>query len=403
MDFITDLPPSKGHTTIWVVVDRFSKLAHFVPLKGLPTAAELAHLFIKEIFRLHGLPAEIVSDRGVQFVAKFWRALCNSLQVQLNFSTAYHPQSNGSTERVNQDLETFLRLNINSSQDDWVDYLPWAEFAHNNSYHSSTGVSPFFTTFGLHPRPPEFRSCPSLDLPAVSRSLDSFANIWKKVHVNLRRSSARYKRWADRKRWRIPKFCIGDQVWLSTRNLRLRVPTMKFAPRFIVPYSITKIINPVSYKLKLPPFLKIPASFHVSLLKPLVLNRFQKTLPKSPRIRTSRGVEFEVKKILDSRIRYGRLQYLLDWKGYGPEERSWEYSSDVHASSLIHKFHSENPDKPKMCPEATQKRGGNVTIRTARMLQCSDLPVRALWRGPSGGGLGCWRLARVTGRASGHL
>ncbi|XP_063800275.1 uncharacterized protein LOC134968692, partial [Pseudophryne corroboree] len=120
MDFITDLPMCNKFNTIWVVVDRFTKMAHFIPLTGLPSASKLAQVFIQEIFRLHGLPEEIISDRGVQFTAKFWRSLCQVLQVKLKFSTAYHPQTNGQTERVNQDLEAFLRIYVSSSQDDWV-------------------------------------------------------------------------------------------------------------------------------------------------------------------------------------------------------------------------------------------------------------------------------------------
>uniref|UniRef100_A0A803J5H9 Gypsy retrotransposon integrase-like protein 1 n=1 Tax=Xenopus tropicalis TaxID=8364 RepID=A0A803J5H9_XENTR len=144
MDFIVDLPPSNGNTVIWVVVDRFSKMSHFIPLPALPSAKSLAERFLSDIFRLHGAPLNIVSDRGVQFVSRFWRAFCSLMGTELSFSSAYHPQTNGQTERTNQSLEQYLRCYVSSNQSLWADFLPWAEFAFNNSTHSSTGESPFF-------------------------------------------------------------------------------------------------------------------------------------------------------------------------------------------------------------------------------------------------------------------
>uniref|UniRef100_A0A8C5MI68 Gypsy retrotransposon integrase-like protein 1 n=1 Tax=Leptobrachium leishanense TaxID=445787 RepID=A0A8C5MI68_9ANUR len=151
MDFLVELPPSSGHTVIFVVVDRFSKMAHFIPLKKLPSSIELAHVFTKEIFRLHGVPNVIVSDRGSQFISKFWRGFCQQLGVQLSFSSAYHPQTNGLAERTNQTLETYLRCFISDAQDNWVSLLPWAEFAYNNATSQSTKYSPFEIVTGMHP------------------------------------------------------------------------------------------------------------------------------------------------------------------------------------------------------------------------------------------------------------
>uniref|UniRef100_A0A8C5MZM0 Gypsy retrotransposon integrase-like protein 1 n=1 Tax=Leptobrachium leishanense TaxID=445787 RepID=A0A8C5MZM0_9ANUR len=137
MDFLVELTPSLGHTVIFVVVDRFSKMAHFIPLKKLPSSSELVQIFTKEIFRLHGVPNVLVSDRGSQFISKFWRGFCHQLGVKLSFSSAYHPQTNGLAERTNQTLETYLRCFISDAQDDWVTLLPWAEFAYNNATSQS--------------------------------------------------------------------------------------------------------------------------------------------------------------------------------------------------------------------------------------------------------------------------
>uniref|UniRef100_A0A803JPU4 Gypsy retrotransposon integrase-like protein 1 n=1 Tax=Xenopus tropicalis TaxID=8364 RepID=A0A803JPU4_XENTR len=137
MDFTTDLPPSKGYNTIFVIIDRLTKMAHFVPLPKLPSAATTAETFIKEIIRLHGLPDEVVSDRGTQFTSKFWRVLCKALQIKISFSSAFHPQSSGQTERTNKTLEQYLRCFTSYLQDDWLSLLPLAEFTYNNAHHSS--------------------------------------------------------------------------------------------------------------------------------------------------------------------------------------------------------------------------------------------------------------------------
>ncbi|XP_053575173.1 uncharacterized protein LOC128664360, partial [Bombina bombina] len=141
MDFITDLPLSAGNNTIWVVVDRFTKTAHFVPLPGLPSAKRLSELFISHIVRIHGFPLDIVSDRGVQFVSRFWRSLCKHFGTTISLSTSHHPQSNGQTERVNQCLETYLRHYVDHYHSNWTSYLPLAELAHNARYNSSLQTS----------------------------------------------------------------------------------------------------------------------------------------------------------------------------------------------------------------------------------------------------------------------
>lgn len=134
MDFIVALPPSSGYDAVWVVVDRLTKLAHFVPTRGDLDAPGLAALFLQNIYRLHGLPANIISDRGSLFTSHFWTELCRLLHVQRRLSTAFHPQTDGQTERVNQILEQFLRCYITHRQDDWTDWLPLAEYAYNNSF-----------------------------------------------------------------------------------------------------------------------------------------------------------------------------------------------------------------------------------------------------------------------------
>uniref|UniRef100_A0A803JGD3 Integrase catalytic domain-containing protein n=1 Tax=Xenopus tropicalis TaxID=8364 RepID=A0A803JGD3_XENTR len=307
MDFIVDLPPSQGKTVIWVVVDRFSKMSHFIPLPHLPSAKSLADLFVSNIFRLHGFPINIVSDRGVQFVSKFWRAFCSLVGIELSFSTAYHPQTNGQTERVNQSLEQFLRCYVSDNQSSWAELLPWAEFAYNNATHSSTGQSPFFIVNGLHPKAFSFSGSLS-SVPSVNSSINQFAKIWSDVHDSLSKATAIQKKSADKSRREAPHYQVGDSVWLSTKNIKLRIPSLKLGPRFIGPYAITEVINPSSVRLKLPQTFKISNSFHVSLLKPAPQVR---VLPVPPPVLVDGQSEFEVQELLDSRMVRGRLQYLV--------------------------------------------------------------------------------------------
>ena len=146
MDFI------EGFDTILVIIDQLTKAAHFIECHSTDTAPQLARLYLKHIFSKHGAPNDIVSDRGKLFVSKFWSSFCKLLGIKSNLSTAYHPETDGQTERVNQTLEQYIRLYTNYQQDDWVSLLPLAEFAYNNTLHSATQVSPFFANKGYHLR-----------------------------------------------------------------------------------------------------------------------------------------------------------------------------------------------------------------------------------------------------------
>jgi IS30 family transposase len=152
MDFITDLHTVKTKNSILVVVNRLTKMAHFIPCSKSITTEETAQLILDGIVRLHGLPEEIAFDRGPQFASKFWRRLFELLEVDIWLSSAFHLETNGQTERTNQTLEQYLRCTVNYQQDDWLDLLSQAEFAYNNTTHASTGISPFFANYGSHPR-----------------------------------------------------------------------------------------------------------------------------------------------------------------------------------------------------------------------------------------------------------
>lgn len=152
MDHIVNLPKSRGFDALLVVVDRFTKMAHFIPARTTEKAADLAFQFLDNVVKHHGLPRTIVSDRGTTFTSMFWKEVLRQARIEPLYSTAYHPQTNGQTERTNQTLEQYLRANLNHLQDDWAALLPMAEFAYNNARHSSTGLTPFYANYGRHPR-----------------------------------------------------------------------------------------------------------------------------------------------------------------------------------------------------------------------------------------------------------
>ena len=345
LDFITDLPESNKHTAILVVVDMLSKMAHFIPLKGIPSATELSHIFLEHIVRLHGLPTKLVSDRASQFTSKFWKAFCSALGVEVALSSAYHPQTDGQTERVNQSLEQTLRSLISTLTSSWDLALPLAEFSYNNNTHTSIGCSPFYYLTGLHPRmlPILLPQTPTL-MPSVSERLLALQDIQNKARQSLVKTKQDMKKQVDRHRTPEPSYQVGDLVWLSTRNITLEGPR-KLQPRFIGPFPINKVLTPVTVRLQLPPEYAIHPVFHVSLVKPYHPNTRKDSPP--PPILVGDHHEYEVQRILDAKRIRGRLFYLVDWKGYDPSERSWEPASYVHAPHLLTRFYILNPNKPR--------------------------------------------------------
>ena len=151
MDFIEQLPCSSDHTAILVVVDCMSKQSIFIPTNNTISAPELAKLFVIHVFSKHGVPSHVTSDRGSEFVSRFFRSLGTALDMKLHFTSGYHPEGDSQTECVNQTLEQYLQVFCNYQQDNWSELLPLAEFAYNNTPSSTTGVSPFFANKGYHP------------------------------------------------------------------------------------------------------------------------------------------------------------------------------------------------------------------------------------------------------------
>lgn len=365
MDFIVELPPSEGYDAIYVCVDRFTKMARFCPTNSNVTAEQSAQLYLRNVFKDHGLPVDIVSDRGQQFTSRFTRRLLELCEIKGNRSTAYHPQSDGQTERVNQTLEQYLRVYCDFQQDDWYQLLPLAEFVYNNASHASTKVSPFFANYGYNPR-----ATLKIALPAdsVNPSAEEFANRMRTVHTTLRgqlkAAQATYKENFDKRAKAPPPFVVGDQVWLIRRNIKTVRPSQKLDVKKMGPFKILKIVgeSQLAFKLELPPQMRIHPVFHVSLLEPYRANTIEgRTQPPPPPPDEIAGeLEYEVKEILDSKFVRQKLHYYVDWVGYTPDERTWEPAEYVeHATDAVASFHQQHPNRPAPgdAPPLARRRG----------------------------------------------
>uniref|UniRef100_A0A8C5LYT0 Polyprotein n=1 Tax=Leptobrachium leishanense TaxID=445787 RepID=A0A8C5LYT0_9ANUR len=267
--------------------------------------------------------------------------------MQQSLSTAYHPQTNGQTERTNGTLEQYLRCFTSHLQDDWADLLPIAEFAYNNQIHRSTNASPFFVNYGRHPV--MFPGSPLVsDVPSLDHRMACIHNGFKQVRSALLSAQRSYKQYADRHRDPAPLYKVGDVAWLSSKHVTLNCPSRKLGPRFLGPFPVIKVVSPSAVRLCLPDDYKIHPVFHVSLLRPSEPDPFPDRTPSCPGpVVAVNDDEYEVQEILDSRFRRRRLEYLVHWTGYGPEEDSWVSAADVHAPALVRDFHMANPKRPR--------------------------------------------------------
>ena len=348
MDFIVELPESKGFNKIWVIVDRFSKMAHFIPLKKT-TARELSVGFVKEIWRLHGLPKSIVSDRDSLFISHFWEALMKLLNVSLDKSTAYHPQTDGQTERVNQVLEHYLRSYCNWDQSDWVELLPFAEFCYNNTYHSAIKTTPFYAVYGRHPENNWPNAVVVTKTPAASERIEELLGMQNEMKVHLEAAQTRMAKYYDRHvATKEPQFKVGDWVMLRADNIKTKRQTKKLDHKLRDKFQISKLVGTRAYKLEFPPGTKLHAVVHISMLEPYHANNIPgRTESTPPPIDLEENI-YEVESIHDSKILRKKVMYLVNWKGYGPDEDTWEPYSNLEGSEeAIRDFHRTHPNKPR--------------------------------------------------------
>jgi len=307
-------------------------------------------MHVKEIFRLHGIPRKIFSDRGAVFAARVTKALYKQLGINIGLTTAYHPAANGQVERKNRDIEQFLRMFVKQRQDDWADLLPIAEFVLNSRKTSATDHTPFELNYGYTP---DF-TIPvgkASNMPLVNQRLDKPRQARKEAEEALKLGKERMKEDYEKGKKKAHKFEVGDLVWLDSKDIKIRQPADKLGPKRLGPYPISETVGDLDYRLDLSasPGLKIHRVLHVDRLSPWHGNEVNGIKPEPPSPIKVEGEDgYEVQEIRDSRFYCKQLQYLVRWRGYGPKHDSWEPLKNLdHAERRITQFHQKNPSAPK--------------------------------------------------------
>ncbi|WVZ78975.1 hypothetical protein U9M48_026610 [Paspalum notatum var. saurae] len=330
MDFIEGLPKSEGFNAILVVVDRFTKFAHFIAIKHPYTAQVIARCILDNVVRLHGLPKSIVSDRDPVFVSHFWQELFRLYDAKLNLSTAYHPQTDGQTERVNQSLKMYLRCAVHNSPHSWKKWLSLAELWYNSAFHSALGSSPFQALYGHEPNLAAESSIASSTSSTVNDLLPERAIQLEFLKKHLSSAQNRMKQHADKNRSEL-EFQVGEKVLLKlqpyAQSSLINWPFPKLAFKYFGPYTVLERIGKVAYRLDLPDGSSIHPVFHVSQLKPFTADYSPvfSTLPAvpdldGPSIQPATIVERRLVKRGTSAVPQVRIQ----WTGLSPSATTWE-------------------------------------------------------------------------------
>ena len=265
-DFITKLLLAQGYDSILVVVDRLTKIVHFIPTMEKTSAEGLARLFRDNVWKLHGLPESIILDRGPQFAAGLMQELNRMLGIKSKLSIAFHSQTDGQTERVKQELEQYLRIFIDHRQEQWPKWLGTAEFVYNNKTHSSTKTSPFKANYRQDPRM-GFESRKKGKYQGAEKFIEKIKKIQEEVKAILERAQKEMKKYANRKKGEADDYKVENLVMLSTKDLKYQMVgrrTEKLTERFVGPYKIKKIVSSNAVELELPSTVKIYPVVNIS-------------------------------------------------------------------------------------------------------------------------------------------
>lgn len=348
VDFITSLPESltlhgKKANSILVIVDRLTKYALYIPTTMRLTSEGLADILLHHVVKFFGIPDSIVSDRGTLFTSDFWSTFCRKLGILRRLSTAYHPQTDGQTERQHQSLEHYLRVYCNEDQDDWASHLTLAELVYNTSWHSAINTTPAEALYGFLPRlPQQITDVPpeNNDTTAEERT----ANLQRRhgeLVDTLKRTNEQYAKWYNNGRTD-KRFAVGDWVLLSTKRLNLRRPCRKLDNKYIGPYQIEGLAgyHGLAYELRLPTFLKINPVFPISAIEPYI-PRDDET-PTSPIDIPFVGDQaWEIEEILAHKGTKSRRKYWVKWAGFPEEENSWVTKADIDDAEMVKQYEAK--------------------------------------------------------------
>ena len=345
IDFVTKLPKTEtGYDSVFVAVDRATKMVHLVPCVEAISAKETAQMFWHHVVRLHGVPKCLYSDRDRRFESAFWKYLWRLLGSDLRFSTAYHPQTQGQVERMNAVFEQVLRCTVHElgERRDWDTLLTHVEFCLNSQPNRSTGYSPFYLTYGYHPTTPIdlLSATDTSSVEGVTRFAQRLRQTYATAQEHLHRANEAYKKQYDR-RHRPATFAVGDAVLLSTRNLRMKGTPAKLQRRYVGPYRVVERVGERAYRLRLPDGWNIHPVFHVSLLKPWKTGAWEREEPEvEPELEPQvDDREYEIEKLLRWRpVRVGNQrsrEFLVLYKGYGLDDASWVREQDIRPQSNV--------------------------------------------------------------------
>ncbi|GAB7336928.1 hypothetical protein MBLNU13_g01770t1 [Cladosporium sp. NU13] len=352
MDFMTDLPDSQGNRYLWVIKDRLSK---WVALEAMPSmkAEDCARKFMECWGKHHGMPKAITSDRGTNWTSTFWKEFCRLFGVTQRLSSAYHPQTDGGPERINQEVQAYLRNYINQEQSDWSNWLPAAQLALNGRHQTGLGMSPFFATHGYDSTSPvalALESNESSTLAATERA-SNFVNKLKQVNdlcqTNMAATAQKQEENANRTRKPAPIYRKGDKVWLDLRNYHSTRPKKSLDAKH-AKYTVAEVLSPVSVRLS-----GIPKNIHPVFHPDLLRLASQDPLPgqesddKQPDpVLIESHEEYLVEEILCARTkkrgRGQRREVLVKWAGY--REPTWEPVEELSDNAAIDAFEEKYGD-----------------------------------------------------------
>jgi len=342
-----------------VVVDRFTKMAHFIGLHENATAKDVVDTFLREVWKLHGLPTEIISDMDAKFSGEFWESLCKILGVKRHKSTAYHPQTDGQTERTNQVLEGYLRTLVNYDQNDWYQLLPLAEQAYNNSATNAHKMTPCLANYGFHLQT-EWMEGREAQNPGATLYVDWMQDIHPQAKQTLENTWESMKKYYNQNATEQPSIEVDYLLMWIAKNIRTKRPSKKLSPKLYGPFKVLERKGNRAFKLEISPWWKIHPVFHVSLLEPYrASNQPNREQPPGDREEIEGDLEWEAERIVKSEIiSYTRkvrgrnkpmreLGYFVKWKGCAEDENTWEPPEGmINAQEEVERFHRDNPEMP---------------------------------------------------------
>jgi hypothetical protein len=343
-DFITDLPLSNGFDTIMVVVDHgLSKGVIYSPCNKTIDAKGTAELYIKNVWKRFGFPKIFISDRDPRFSSKVFQEIAKTMGIKSRMSTAFHPQTDGETERVNQELEVYLRMFCATEPDQWNHYLPMAEFAHNSRVHDSIKQTPFNVILGSDPIGIP-TVIPRFSAPAAEEKTKELIRIRQEALAahELARQVMAQRRTKEPK-----KLGSGELVWLEMRNIKGPYETKKLAPKREGPFEVSEVLGKYTYRLQLPKTWRIHNVFDRSLLTPYVQTQEHGENFLRPPPDIIEGEEqYEIQNILRHRRKGRGYEYYVRWKGYSATEDEWVSGKDMENAEEILEEYKKRKNLP---------------------------------------------------------